>query len=120
MKENGHIKEMFLYGMSAIDFFGEMKRISAIRVTHKIPPYSSIDHLISEAFDVASNSYGSYIKGWEGDVRETNGVEEIYLFSLPAPESVEYGICWKQENNGDTFVYSPFRLPWLDEYLMES
>jgi hypothetical protein len=23
-------------------------------------------------------------------------------------------IAWKQDNNGDTFVYSPWPLPWLE------
>jgi len=116
MKKEKQIKEMFLYGMYATDFFGEMTRLSDIRVTDRAPFISA---LVSEAFEVARGSSGNIVNGWEGDVRMEDGKEEIYIFSLPAPESTEYGVCWKHDNNGDTFVYSPLRLPWLDAYLME-
>jgi hypothetical protein len=49
--------------------------------------------------------------GWEGDFREGP-----FVASLP----VDDGSCacpvmmaWKQDNNGQTFIASPFPLPWL-------
>jgi hypothetical protein len=48
--------------------------------------------------------------GWEGDVREGP-----WFCPLPAEGSDEtFLIVWKQDNNGQTFVASPYRLPWLE------
>ena len=46
--------------------------------------------------------------GWEGDFRGP--------ISCPLPNGDcggEYLIAWKQDNNGATFVASPFALLWL-------
>lgn len=50
---------------------------------------------------------------WEGDV-----TEGPFIFSLPDPHRsiMEIGFVWKQENNGTTFVLSPFQLPWLTNH----
>ena len=50
--------------------------------------------------------------GWEGDIRDGP-----YVFGLPGGThgtNMKVGFVWKQENNGQTFVASPFRLPWLE------
>lgn len=50
--------------------------------------------------------------GWEGDIREGP-----YIAGLPTHETADDGhimIAWKQDNNGDTFVVSPYKLPWLE------
>ena len=50
--------------------------------------------------------------GWEGDIREGP-----FIAGLPTDNSGKDGltmIAWKQDNNGATFVVSPFRLPWLE------
>ena len=47
--------------------------------------------------------------GWAGDIREGP-------FWIPLPPLTgdwTFAIAWKQDNNGDTFVASPFQLPWL-------
>ena len=46
---------------------------------------------------------------WEGDFRH-----EPRIFWLPAEEVFRYAFVWKQDNNGSTFVVSPFELSWLD------
>lgn len=47
--------------------------------------------------------------GWEGDIREGP-----YVTVLPQPYEVPpVVIGWKQDNNGTTFIASPFELPWL-------
>jgi hypothetical protein len=49
--------------------------------------------------------------GWEGDIRHGSGP-----FVCPLPDGdcgSEYLIAWKQDNNGSTFIASPFCLPWL-------
>jgi len=46
--------------------------------------------------------------GWEGDVRG-----EVFVAALPPNDggcSCPLMIAWKQDNNGTTFVYSPWRL----------
>jgi len=48
--------------------------------------------------------------GWEGDFRNPPCV-----FWLPGEESFKYAFVFKQENNGDTIVVSPYQLPWLNE-----
>lgn len=50
--------------------------------------------------------------GWGGDMREGP-----YISALPSDcegGSCEVMIAWKQDNNGETFVYSPYPLPWLE------
>lgn len=48
--------------------------------------------------------------GWEGDWRQLPAV-----FWLPDPRSAQfrYGFVIKQDNNGTTYVISPFELPHL-------
>ncbi len=48
--------------------------------------------------------------GWEGDFREPPKV-----FWLPSETEFVYGFVFKQENNGDTIVVSPYQLPWLEK-----
>lgn len=54
--------------------------------------------------------------GWEGDIRGG----DVYVSALP-PHDDESGsrcdimVAWKQDNNGETFVYSPRPLPWLEK-----
>jgi hypothetical protein len=50
--------------------------------------------------------------GWEGDIREGCGP---FVSVLPQPDVDNFLIAWKQDNNGTTFVASPYRLPWLEE-----
>jgi len=49
--------------------------------------------------------------GWEGDIRDGP-----YRTVLPDEKGglPPVIIAWKQDNNGITFVASPYRLPWLD------
>lgn len=49
------------------------------------------------------------VAGWEGDMREGP-----YITVLPNNDNtVACVIAWKQDNNGETFVASPYQLPWL-------
>lgn len=50
--------------------------------------------------------------GWEGDFRSTDGPR---VFFVPGIDNdMEFGFVWKQDNNGTTFVVSPYEFPWLD------
>ncbi len=53
--------------------------------------------------------------GWEGDYRETPRI----LF-FPVELEFKYGFAWKHDNNGDTFIISPFHLPWLEPVIVSS
>ncbi|MBF0371611.1 MAG: hypothetical protein HQL52_19415 [Magnetococcales bacterium] len=49
--------------------------------------------------------------GWEGDFRKGP-----FISAIPAEHGEghsEFLIAWKQDNNGITFIASPFPLPWL-------
>jgi|SRR6516164_6932518 hypothetical protein len=50
--------------------------------------------------------------GWERDMREGP-----YFSPLPENDTdpAAFLLAWKQDNNGTTFVASPYRLPWLDK-----
>jgi hypothetical protein len=51
--------------------------------------------------------------GWEGDFR--NGP---FISAMPAEHGNGYSeflIAWKQDNNGTTFIASPFPLLWLED-----
>jgi hypothetical protein len=50
--------------------------------------------------------------GWDGDIREG-----VFVSALPPTDgrdSCPIMLAWKQDNNGETFVYSPWPLPWLE------
>lgn len=68
--------------------------------------------LLSEIYaNIAEAMNGT--AGWEGDVRG----DDLYVFALPGHSgSTLIGYVWKQDNNGSTFVASPVRLQWLDEF----
>jgi hypothetical protein len=48
--------------------------------------------------------------GWDGDIREGP-----FIFLLPDVEhgEMKFGFIWKQDNDGITFIASPFPLPWV-------
>jgi hypothetical protein len=47
--------------------------------------------------------------GWDGDIRDGPYVTVLPL--PPGPSPVVIG--WKQDNNGNCFIASPYKLPWL-------
>ena len=51
---------------------------------------------------------------WEGDIRPGEGPFVTMLPSAEPGVTTPFIIAWKQDNNGMTFIASPFRLPWLE------
>jgi hypothetical protein len=50
--------------------------------------------------------------GWEGDFAQ----EPRVVWLPPADDQTwMHAFAWKQENNGGTFVVSPYPLPWLGD-----
>ncbi|QBR03620.1 hypothetical protein [Paraburkholderia pallida] len=47
-------------------------------------------------------------QGWEGDL-----CHDPVVFWLPAENDFQFGFVFKQDNNGTTFVVSPFALPHI-------
>lgn len=55
--------------------------------------------------------------GWEGDIRE--GPYVSMLPNAGCDPECSVLIAWKQDNNGTTFIASPYRLPWLEDGYVE-
>ncbi len=53
--------------------------------------------------------------GWEGDIR--TGPYVTVLPFPPGPPPVVIG--WKQSNNGNCFIASPYEMPWLKTEFFE-
>jgi len=54
---------------------------------------------------------------WEGDIRD-----KLYVFALPSGESGDkepLALIVKQDNNGTTFIASPYELKWLKRVQLE-
>lgn len=89
--------------------------VKEIYESNDLYPESEFD--IRERFKALSQIYGEVSEAmqgfvsWEGDIVE-NG---LLVFALPCDScETKVGFIWKQENNGSTFVASPFPLPWLE------
>ena len=48
--------------------------------------------------------------GWEGDF-----IAGPFVFGLPSEINSRIGVAWKQYNNGQTFIASMHKLPWLND-----
>lgn len=104
--------KLYVYAIAPIDFWdGWMTRdqfISSYNSEHMEGGADDhCDDLIAHAEKVAQ------IAGWEGDYRQGP-----FFSGIPSESgncSSETMIGWKQDNNGMTFIASPYRLPWLDK-----
>lgn len=97
---------MYLYKMPAVDFFEGMIPVGEdMEVPEGWEP-TAIDVLWVEGLGECSRL------GFGHDMIAGTA----HYFGLPSPEQTRIGVAWKQVNNGDTIVYSPERLQYLDEY----
>lgn len=55
-------------------------------------------------------------KGWEGDYRGEGRPRVLFLPGAGSNCAFQHAFAWKQDNNGTTFIISPYPLPWLDDY----
>lgn len=111
----------YVYSMEPIDFgWGQLQPVSKhlvylatqeslAKLEGMQNEEDSVDSFLA-AFNEAKSL--AFQAGWEGDFRG-----QACVFFLPQPGSgkFEYGFTWKQDNNGVTFVVSPFPLPWLED-----
>lgn len=103
---------MIVYSLMPIDWWNGWREPSDLfRVNvHQNPERwhdpAEWDELWAKARELARRA------GWEGDIREGPYVtvvpQDPGMSALPPVI-----IGWKQDNNGTTFVASPFPLPWL-------
>ncbi|PSS59873.1 hypothetical protein C6558_36235 [Ensifer sp. NM-2] len=85
--------------LSAADFVAETENVDANYNEETFLPF------VEKAQDLARGI------GWEGDMRSGP-----FVSALPNPDSgnlSDFILAWKQDNNGTTFVASPYELPWL-------
>jgi hypothetical protein len=95
---------MFAYARAAIDFWPGWLTEEQFKAA--IQSVAEYEDFRDKAFALAKEV------GWEGDIREGP-----FIAGIPTHETADDGhfiIAWKQDNNGDTFVASPYRLPWLE------
>jgi hypothetical protein len=86
----------------------DIARQEAAEVVHEYPGAYGVLEFLSAIKEAKAEARKV---GWEGDYRDAPCV-----FWLPSPDSsdMRYAFIWKQDNNGTTFIVSPFRLPWLE------
>jgi hypothetical protein len=103
---------MIVYCLPPIDFWAGWQKISdvyRIETPDEVGFYEFRDpdewrRLWAQAKPLAQRL------GWEGDFREGP-----FVSVLPTGDcDCSILIAWKQDNNGTTFVASPYRLPWLE------
>lgn len=101
---------MFVYELSPIDFWDGWTRYSEmLERSRSIPGNGISDNELEKLFRRAKNAARRV--GWDGDMREGP-----YVSGLPSNESCPFLMfAWKQDNNGTSFVTSPFELPWLTD-----
>jgi hypothetical protein len=83
----------------------EAKQIVKYGHTHMLEEPSSENFLA----DWAAAKEAASAQGWEGDFRKPPVV-----FWLPNDTGFTHAFAFKQDNNGSTFIVSPYRLPWMD------
>jgi hypothetical protein len=114
---------MIIYVIDAIDWWYGWTPLERVlqQIVHdlinnhrqEVPetPYS-IEH-ITNRWNQASNLARE--NGWEGDFRNDEGGPWFCPLPINDSGNSEYLIAWKQDNNGTTFVVSPYPLPWLED-----
>ena len=51
----------------------------------------------------------------DSELRQGEGGPWFCPLPLDDPGNYEFLLAWKLDNNGTTYVVSPFQLPWLDQ-----
>lgn len=110
---------MWVYHVAPIDFgwehlptvadvAGRLGAATAVASAMKPGSRESLEvseflHAWQIARDLASTA------GWEGDFRD-----DPVVFWVPSDDGFRFGFVIKQDNNGSTFVVTPFQMPWLE------
>lgn len=103
------IRTLYCYAISPIDWWDcTMTAEELLRSEGGVSRYScALEGVrIGALQDAAMEAFRAI--GWEGDFREP-----ARFFALPGDGGMEVGVAIKQDNNGSTFIGSPYPLPWL-------
>jgi hypothetical protein len=106
---------MFVYARMTIDFWAGWLEEAEYKnqLPRRFYTPEDIKNALAKYESFLEKGKGLAAKvGWEGDMRDGP-----YVAGLPKPASGRDGqvmVAWKQDNNGDTFIVSPLRLPWLE------
>lgn len=125
----GCTKQMFCYETSPLDHFQGLTGLTEeVDRTNQVHRNKNLRHArLMELFAFVmfcAREIAKKKSGWEGDIRHYIGNDEwhyyennAYIFSIPNPDyaTCSYGMIWKQDNNGSTFICSPVELPHLVE-----
>src|SRR5262249_1721376 len=113
---------MFVYTIAPIDNWYGWKPLTEVlndALVHSDDRSFWLDHKKLLDFWNAAQKLAR-TQGWEGDIRGSFGDSDggPWFAPLPIddPGSTAFMLCWKQDNNGTTFVASPIPLPWLQKY----
>lgn len=101
---------MIVYEINPIDCWSGWQTVEEFLKESAGPDYFPMEclyEILGEAMKIARTQLH-----WEGDVREGP-----YVCGLPTNESgcPEILIAWKQDNNGTTYIATPFAMPWLED-----
>jgi len=102
---------MFVYVMSPIDFWEGWLTEDEIKDRLHRDDLKRYLARKEKALELAG------ARGWEGDFRQGP-----FFSTIPMDDGAsgcEVLVGWKQDNNGTTFVVSPYQLPWLREWLVK-
>lgn len=108
-------KKYYIYAQSPIDYWlrwkTPMEYIKSVRNLYeeeKDDPDFHINDFICRLVEIA----GCFKKaGWEGDISG----QDLYVTELPNGNfEMKIMVGLKQDNNGMTFIASPYPLPWME------
>ncbi|MGY4437046.1 hypothetical protein ACVWWO_009523 [Bradyrhizobium sp. F1.13.1] len=98
---------MFAYALNPIDhwtgWMTEAQFLAQIRAGYMPVDEAGYFAAKNRALDLARSA------GWEGDVRQGP-----FIAGMPSGDERHFLIGWKQDNNGTTYIVSPYRLPWIE------
>jgi hypothetical protein len=101
-------RRIHVYGLAPVDFWGGWSKPEDV-LTDDPHDWQGIQRSDYEAFLERAKEIARRL-GWEGDMRQG-----AFLAGIPDPDNSRstFMLAWKQDNNGSTFVASPFPLPHL-------
>ncbi len=98
---------MFAYALTPIDhwtgWMSEAEFLSQLGEGYMPVDESAYLATKDRALDLARSA------GWEGDIRQGP-----FIAGLPTNDEHLFLLGWKQDNNGTTYIVSPYRLPWVE------
>jgi hypothetical protein len=111
---------MIVYRVGFIDFWNGWRDVCEVfgKIDQDLPwEANCLDERLLLPFLGEALHAAAVDLGWAGDFKGSAGVKASVL---PPPDPDGWGpdnpflLAWKQSNNGETFIASPYRLPWVE------